>query len=75
MLICHKIRSLQAEQRGARQNKPSLRADRSKTRCHCERTAGERGNLMNGTRKGQIASAKTPRNDGREKQIASLRSQ
>ena len=36
---------------------------------------GQRGNLIKGTRKRQIASAKRPRNDGREKQIASLRSQ
>ncbi|MET7029811.1 hypothetical protein [Sediminicola luteus] len=43
--------------------------------CHCERNVVERGNLMNGTQKGQIASAKRPRNDGRDKQIASLRSQ
>ncbi len=61
MLICHKIRS--------------LRGERGKTRCHCERNGMERGNLTKGTRIKQIASAKTPRNDGREKQIASLRSQ
>ncbi|MET7029814.1 hypothetical protein [Sediminicola luteus] len=42
---------------------------------HCERNEMERGNLTNGTHKRQIASAKTPRNDGRDKQIASLRSQ
>ncbi|MET7029781.1 hypothetical protein [Sediminicola luteus] len=40
---------------------------------HCERTAGERGNLTNGTQEGQIATAKTPRNDGSEKQIASAK--
>ena len=33
---------------------------------HCERTSGERGNLLNGTQKGQIASTKRPRNDGGE---------
>ncbi len=33
---------------------------------HCERNGMERGNLNNGTQEGQIASAKTPRNDGGE---------
>ncbi len=47
----------------------------TETNCHCERNGVERGNLINGTRKGQIASAKRPRNDGMEEQIASLRSQ
>ncbi len=48
---------------------------KSRTKGHCERNEVERGNLIKGTRIEQIASAKMPRNDSRDKQIASRRSQ